>query len=242
MIEDLTVAHSSDLHIGSDRGDHGIGGLRAVVASAAEARVQVLLLAGDVFDHSRVGGGLLDTFAGVLGSAPFRTVILPGNHDPLIEESPYRRLPAITTLDVLGLDAASVEFAEFGLTVRGKAHPTYDDMHPLPAPNGVHADDAPGRRRAAQRSIVVAHGHYVSGPSDLHRAWLIRDDDIAALGADYVALGHWDRRERVGRAPDYAYYSGSPDLAKSINIVRMRGDAPAAVSVRSLADGSEATV
>jgi DNA repair exonuclease SbcCD nuclease subunit len=232
VIEDVVVAHSSDLHIGSDRGDHGIGGLRAVVASASDAGAQVLLLAGDVFDHSRVAGGLLESFAGVLGEAPFRTVILPGNHDPLIEESPYRRLPAIASLDVLGLDAPSVEFAELGLTVRGKAHPSYDDMHPLPEPNGAHA--------ASGRTIVVAHGHYVSGASDLHRAWLIRDEDIAALDADYVALGHWDRRERVGRAPSYAYYSGSPDLAKSINVVRMRGDAPAVVSVRSLADGSEA--
>lgn len=234
MIDELVVAHSSDLHIGRDGGDRGIGGLRAVFGAAAGAGAQVLVLAGDVFDHSRVPPALLDAFTDVLGEAPFMTVILPGNHDPLIDASPYRRLPPIDRVRVLGLPDESVELPELALVVRGKAHETYDDMHPLPAPAAASPTTAAGLR-----VVVVAHGHYVEGPGDLHRAWLIREEDIAALGADYVALGHWDRRDRVGSAPHVAYYSGSPDLAKSINIVRMRHGATAAVFVRALADGRE---
>jgi hypothetical protein len=86
----------------------------------------------------------------------------------------------------------------------------------------------------------MAHGHYVAGPNDLHRAWLIHDHDIAELDADYVALGHWDRRERVGPGTARAHYSGSPDLARSINVVRFgrNGHAPEVVA-RSLRDGAE---
>ncbi|MBF6599913.1 MAG: hypothetical protein IVW36_05330 [Dehalococcoidia bacterium] len=170
----------------------------------------------------------------MLDAAPFTTVVLPGNHDPLIDASPYRRLPATDNLRVLGLPDAIIELPDVALVVRGKAHETYDDMHPLPAPTA-----APPAKTAGVRAVVVAHGHYVAGPGDLHRAWLIRDGDIAALGADYVALGHWDRRERVGAHPHVAYYSGSPDLAQSINVVRMRDGAPAAVFVRTLIDGRE---
>ena len=44
---------------------------------------------------------------------------------------------------------------------------------------------------------------------------------IAATGADYLALGHWDRPARVGDGIVPAYYSGSPDLAQTVNMVRL---------------------
>lgn len=72
--------------------------------------------------------------------------------------------------------------------------------------------------------MVTAHGHWVTGPHDHHRAWLIRDEEIAATGADYVALGHWDRALPVGDGSVPAYYSGSPDLARTVNLVRFRAD------------------
>ena len=50
------------------------------------------------------------------------------------------------------------------------------------------------------------------------------DEEIAATGADYLALGHWDRPMRVGNGAVPAYYSGSPDLAGTINLVRLTAD------------------
>ena len=44
---------------------------------------------------------------------------------------------------------------------------------------------------------------------------------IAATGADYVALGHWDRPTQVGDGSIPAYYSGSPDWAKTVNLIRL---------------------
>ncbi len=233
MAEDLVVAHSSDLHIGRDGGDRGVGGLRQVLAAAREAGAHVLLLAGDVFDHNRVPAAVLDATAEALARAACATVILPGNHDPLRHDAVYRRLPSLPDLHVLGLAGDAVAFPRLGLEVRGRPHTDYHDMHPLPDP----------ARPVHRRTVVMAHGHYVSGPADLHRAWLIHDDDIAALGADYVALGHWDRRERVGRDGSFAYYSGSPDLARSINVARFgRNGAGVCVVARSLDDGSETAV
>jgi DNA repair exonuclease SbcCD nuclease subunit len=51
--------------------------------------------------------------------------------------------------------------------------------------------------------------------------WLINDDEITATGADYVALGHWNRAVRVGNGPVAAYYSGSPEYAGTVNVVRL---------------------
>jgi len=53
---------------------------------------------------------------------------------------------------------------------------------------------------------------------------LISDNEIDATGADYLALGHWNRWEKVGSGSVPAYYSGSPDLAKTVNLVRLTGN------------------
>ncbi len=42
-----------------------------------------------------------------------------------------------------------------------------------------------------------------------------------ATGADYLALGHLDRPTPVGDGSVRAFYSGSPDLAGTVNVVRL---------------------
>ena len=53
------------------------------------------------------------------------------------------------------------------------------------------------------------------------RGRVFGDEEIAATEADYLALGHWDRPMRVGNGAVPAYYSGSPELAQTINLVRL---------------------
>ena len=54
-------------------------------------------------------------------------------------------------------------------------------------------------------------------------SWLIGDAEIAATGADYVALGHWNSPAKVGNGVVAAYYSGSPEFAGTFNVVRLGG-------------------
>ena len=105
--------------------------------------------------------------------------------------------------------------------------PLYDDMTPLRRP----------RRRTTARQIAVAHGHYEPVPNrrtDLRPSWLIGDREIAATGADYVALGHWNLAKRVGNGTVPAYYSGSPELAGTVNVVRLDGTGEVRVERRKL--------
>ena len=60
----------------------------------------------------------------------------------------------------------------------------------------------------------------------LRPSWLIGDDELAAVGADYIALGHWNRAAKVGSV---AYYSGSPEYAGTVNVVRLSSAGEVAV-------------
>ena len=211
---ELVMVHSSDLHLGShpDKGEHE--SLHVVIAAAREARADVLLLAGDVFDHNRVPLAALDQAARAMGDSPFQIVILPGNHDCLADNSVYRRggLADPANVHVLGVTVdEAVLFKQLDLEIWGRAHRDYHDYSPL-------ADPRP--RGAARWNVATAHGHWVSGPHDHHRSWLIFQEELDTLDIDYLALGHWDRAVKVGEGDLHAYYSGSPDLARSVNVVR----------------------
>jgi DNA repair exonuclease SbcCD nuclease subunit len=187
--------------------------LHAVIAASREARAQALILAGDIFDTHRVPDELIADVGTAMGAARMEIVILPGNHDPAVPDAVYRRgIADARNVHVLGVSVdGAAFFDELDLEISGVAHVAYADMPP--------ADLA--RARSRRWHIVVAHAHWVRGPHDEHRAWLLRDDDLAALDADYVALGHWDLPQPAGDGRVVAHYSGSPEVARTINVVRL---------------------
>ncbi|MBI2765643.1 MAG: metallophosphoesterase [Chloroflexi bacterium] len=212
----LVIAHSSDLHIcfeGRVR-QSDVGVLDIVLRTAAANGADMLLLAGDIFDHNRLPLETLDRTTRLLADYGKPVVILPGNHDPVTADSVYRRggMADPDNVHVFGVtDGEQAAFAGLDLSVWGRPHMDYGDMSPL--------EGAPGRIYRWQ--IAMAHGHWHHGDDDPHRSWLIRSHQIAALDADYLALGHWDRPTPAGDGSIAAYYSGSPDLAQTINLVHL---------------------
>lgn len=222
---DLILVHSSDLHLGTDSsfdpsGPDPLSNLRRVLATALAARADLVVLAGDTFDNNRQSTDLLEQAARTMSDFGGRIVILPGNHDPLTPDSVYRRgrLASAANVDILGLTVGdAVIFSELDLEVCGKAHLDYSDMPPL-LKSGA---------RSTRWRLAAAHGHFVEEPDEPGRflgSWLIRDEDLVAAGADYIALGHWNRAARVGEPPVNAYYSGAPDFAGTVNMIRFQGD------------------
>ena len=221
---DVVFVHSSDLHLSADpvlgpsSSSDALFILRAVLAAATAARADFVVLAGDTFDHNRQPPELVERAAQIMDEFRAPIVILPGNHDPLTPDSVYRHPPIAATrnLCVLGLtvEEAAV-FPSLDVEVRGKAHCNYFDMAPLPTP----------ACRPTRWRIMTAHGHYVEEPEEPNRllgSWLIRREELIAAGADYVALGHWNRAARVGDGRMHAYYSGCPEYTGTVNIVRLR--------------------
>jgi DNA repair exonuclease SbcCD nuclease subunit len=187
--------------------------LRLVLDAAHESGARALILAGDIFDSHRALGEIIEGAARMLADAtPLETVILPGNHDPATDDAAYRRFGFCDpeNVHVLGVSVEEhVQLPALDLEVTGLPHVEYADYAPL----------ARSRERSMRWHVVVAHGHWVTGPQDAHRGWQIHDHQIAATGADYVALGHWDVAQPAGDGTIPAYYSGSPDLSRTVNIV-----------------------
>ncbi len=228
---DIVIVHSSDLHVDHDytarmHGGDGTAGLAAVLASARGAAADVVVLAGDTFDCHRLPGGLLDRTAAVIAASALPVVVLPGNHDPAVADAVYHHgaLADVENLHVIGVrHPQAVVFSELNLEVWGRPHLDYGDMIPFET----------ARPRRTRWQIALGHGHYVPEPdrsTNLRPAWLIGDEELAATGADYVALGHWNRPLRVGNGKVAAYYSGSPEYAGTVNVIRLTPDGEVVVS------------
>jgi DNA repair exonuclease SbcCD nuclease subunit len=229
--KDIVVVHTSDVHVDNDynarlHGGDGTSGLACVLAAARDAEADVVLLVGDTFDSHRLPQEVLDRAAEVIATAEIPVVLLPGNHDPAIPEAVFRRglLAGVENLHILGVThEEAVDFPHLGLEVWGRPHRDYGDMTPFETV----------RARRTRWQIALAHGHYdptIDRSIFPRPSWLIDDNEIAATGADYVALGHWNRAVKVGNGAVAAYYSGSPEYAGTANLVRLTGAGQVVVS------------
>ena len=228
---EVVVVHTSDVHVdhvhtAQMHGGDGAGGLACVLDAARGIGADVVLLAGDTFDCHRLPDALIDRAAAVISAAQIPVVLLPGNHDPVMPEAVYHRtsLAEAKNLHIIGVthDEAIV-FPELDLEIWGRAHRDYSDMIPFETV----------RVRRTRWQIATAHGHYVPLPDRItwpRPSWLIGDDELAATGADYVALGHWNSPAKVGNGKVAAYYSGSPEFAGTFNVVRLGGAGGVSVS------------
>jgi DNA repair exonuclease SbcCD nuclease subunit len=211
---EVLLVHSSDIHVDDSRATTGLG---AVLATAAALRADVVLLAGDTFENNQLGTAVLDRAGRLLAEAGMPIVMLPGNHDPALPDSVFVRggLYRIANVRILGIThEESVSFPAHDLEIWGHAHRDYYSMAPLRGP----------RQRSTRWQVAMAHGHYEppeTRANPLRPSWVFGDEEIAATGADYLALGHWDRPMRVGNGAVPAYYSGSPELARTVNLVRL---------------------
>jgi DNA repair exonuclease SbcCD nuclease subunit len=232
---DVVVVHSSDLHVDHDytarlHGGDGTAGLAGVLRAARDAHADVVLLAGDTFDCHRLPPNLLMQAAAVIAAAALPVVVLPGNHDPAVADAVYHHgaFAEVRNLHVLGIThEEAVDFPALGLEIWGRAHRDYGDMIPFEKV----------RPRRTRWQIAAAHGHYVPVPdrsTRLRPSWLIGDDEIAATGADYVALGHWNRAVKVGNGGVAAYYSGSPEYAGTVNVIRLGASGDVTVTRNAL--------
>jgi DNA repair exonuclease SbcCD nuclease subunit len=217
----VRILHTSDIHVGDPV--ERTGAVGALVEAAVAHDVDVVVLVGDTFDHNRVttevGQGLVDEVAAI--GVP--VVILPGNHDCLVPGTIWGRVTLPANVHVMTDPAGEqVDLDVLDLRIWGRPHPDYLDMRPL-------ADLPP--RDGHTWQVALAHGHMVLGRHDLHRAYLITPEEIAASDRDYVALGHWDVPHDMSAGTVTAAYSGSASRYRVCALVTLTSAADGARTV-----------
>lgn len=218
----MTLLHTADVHIGEYARDGArLAGLRAVVDLAIERQVDALLIAGDLFDNSRVSTESVSAAFEELARLSVPVCISMGNHDSWESPSIYER----------------IQRQEAGANVRFLLHPegehvVLEELEVAVWSRGMLAhtpENTPllGYRplKDARWQVVMAHGHYVMPEERDQRSSPIYPADIAALGCHYAALGHWHRFADVSHGETRACYSGSPSdefiATPSANLVRL---------------------
>lgn len=191
----LTFLHAADFHL-----DSAFGALTARQAAGRrrESRelgfrlanyvnqnnVDLVLLAGDLFDSGSAFRETGEQLAEALGQMTARVFIAPGNHDWAGPGSPWLTVRWPENVHVFREDRlTAVELPEWNLAVHGGAFTA-----PERAESFLAGFSAPEDGRV---HIGLLHGE-IDPPEA--RYGPIRREEIAASGLHYLALGHIHRR------------------------------------------------
>lgn len=213
-IKHLRILHTSDLHLGEET--YGCDRLEALVEAATGINVHLVIVAGDLFESNRVSDNAVSFILQQLYRFQVPVILLPGNHDCLVNDSIYRRESFSKPVDSIqvfkDLNGETFSFPELDAAVWGRPLGDYaGDLHPL-------AGIPP--RSSERWQIAVVHGWFADISPSLKRfSFPITEEEVDNCGRDYVALGHCPTFTCVSDARIKAYYSGSATQTGTFAVV-----------------------
>ncbi|MBW7921113.1 MAG: DNA repair exonuclease [Rubellimicrobium sp.] len=231
--------HTSDLHLGRAFGTFPEGirgrlrearhGVIARLAQAARgAGLGDVVVAGDTFDaETPAPETLRHALRAMEAEGDLRWFLLPGNHDSLAATELWRRIGAEGPGNLVVLDSPA-------------PHTPAPGVWFLPAPC---TQRRPGRDLTEAMSaatpdgairIGIGHGAVTDFSEDGSGTGIVPPDRAQLSGLDYLALGDWHGRRRIGPA---TWYSGTPEADGF-----KHDDAPGALVVRIDAPGAPVQV
>ena len=218
----LKLLHASDIHIGAKFSSFGekaaaqrqalLDAFAKIIDLAISEQVQLLLIAGDLFDSnfpSYQSVSFVKDQLKKLDNAGIRAVILPGTHDCLSRDSIFKRENFTAGMAHVFIfdnpEETRKEFPELDLTIFGK--PNLSNKSPDSPLAFLKVRDSKSKYK-----IAMAHGSVQiegkAAPDDLP----ISFQDIADSGMDYIALGHWHGAQDFSSGKVKAWYAGSPEI------------------------------
>ncbi|HUX08817.1 MAG TPA: DNA repair exonuclease [Acidobacteriota bacterium] len=217
----VRILHTADLHLDTPFTGSGLGRekvlqrrndmitvFRGITDLARRREVDLLLIAGDLFEDEYVNQATVDrVFAAIAELSPLPALISPGNHDPFHPASPYATEQLPSNLTVFRNDTVErIDFPQLDTSVHGLAFRAHHESRQLL--KGLSLDAGPGI------NILLAHGGVFSGsPGHAEEYNPISREDLVNCGADYCALGHYHRADDVlsDKRGLRAAYPGSPE-------------------------------
>ena len=215
----LKILHTGDIHLGakfSGLGDKGASQreqvratFKNVITTAVNERVNIVLIAGDLFDANQQPQRNIDLVIeqfNLLRQNSIPVCLIPGTHDCLDSSSIYKKVnfeKECSNLKVFSNQDITYEgYPDFDLTVYGKPNLS----------NKSYVSPLKGLKRLTSTKfhIAMAHGSlYIPGKiaEDDHP---FKIEEIKASGMDYIALGHWHRMYPCSEKPP-AWYPGPPE-------------------------------
>ena len=223
----LRIVHTADVHLGARHADMGdqaaaqrerqFAAFKATIDLAIEERVDLFLIAGDLFDSNTQPRRSAERVAAELArlvAAKVRTVLIPGTHDVYDRSSIYRAydLEALAGSDpdddfvtVLTPARPWVHLAACDVVVFGTVFPT--KKAPKSPLAGLDTSVVP----EATYRVGMVHGAVaIPGKTDSDDV-VITTQEIAASGLDYLALGHWHSAQQAKAGSVTYAYAGAPE-------------------------------
>ncbi|HHY11203.1 MAG TPA: DNA repair exonuclease [Firmicutes bacterium] len=211
----LKIVHTADVHAGKPLSfelDKERGyirrreietGLWRIVDFVKEENAQILLIAGDLFEHLYARPSWVKDAALLFSTIPeTRVFISPGNHDPLLPDSLYYSVDwpgNVTVFASTGVSRVSLGAKGIEADVYGLGWPAFVQRNPLLQGFQV--------KRPDRLNIVLLHGDLAEESMYLP----VHSDHIANSGADYFALGHIHVPMARNIAGSTVVYSGCPE-------------------------------
>ena len=209
----VKILHCADLHIGAAASFLGAAASKRqfetmmtferIVDLATKESVQVILIAGDLFDSNRAAEELVKPVFDKIAATPdIRFVFAAGNHDPLNTESPFAKRELPENLTVLDTKDCVVTLAGLPVRVYGKSFESVYQKGQAAFSVSPPEDD--------NINLMVLHGETTT---DIHSRYnAITPQFIANSGMDYIALGHVHTHTEVQTLNRTSFaYCGCPE-------------------------------
>lgn len=212
----IKLLHTADQHLGVKFSGFGEKGkqlrqavkesLRTLVELALAEAVDLVLIAGDLFDSNAVSRNLVEEAVAQLKRLPLVPIcILPGTHDCYDASSVYRRpeFQNMPNIHIFTDEIRAISFPKLDITVYGRANLS---------PKGTESPLAALRKTDKTKyHVAMAHGEMAIEAKFAGDYYPIEPREIAASGMNYVALGHWHRYSDFSQGGVKAFYCGASE-------------------------------
>lgn len=227
---EIKVLHCSDIHLDANYPEiWGKGGLKRqeqrevltkIVERAGKERVDLLIMAGDLFTGRTVSTSTIEFIKSQLKSIdPIPVFITPGNHDPYTPESPYCYTDWPPNVHIFNTNRFKAEeIPDKKIIIYGAANKSDDDSYEalknfsLRKKEGFHLIAFHGTYRELPQER--ADRDYISlATSEMNTCLPFDRADLERSAVHYIALGHQHDRLciRGDESGHPAWYCGAPE-------------------------------